>query len=114
MAEGNGRVAIGTLIFVMATFGLDMYSSLTSSPQTTEINASTRAETLMKWVYLADGVALAGGLAAWLITGKWQSLIGVAGVVVLMHYLYTHAKEAGLASSAPGTETTPAPAAVMY
>ncbi len=105
MNEGNGRVAIGTLIFVMATFGLDMFSTLTSSPQTTEINAKTRADTLMKWVYLADAVALSGGVAAWAITGKWQAMIGVLGVVAMMHYLYVHAKDAGLSSDEPGTES---------
>ena len=104
MGEGNGRIAVGTLIFVMATFALDMFSTLTSSPQTTEINAKTRADTLMKWVYMADAVAVAGGVAAWSITGKWQALIGPVGVVAMMHYLYVHAKNAGLESDAPGTE----------
>ena len=105
--NGNGRVAIGTLIFVMATFGLDMYSALNSSPQTTEINAKARASTLMKWVRIGDGVALAGGVAAWAITGKWQAFLGVAAVVALMHYLYVHAKDSGLDSDEQGTESYP-------
>ncbi len=115
MAErSNGRVAVGTLIFVMATFGLDMYSALNSSPQTTEINAKTRAETLMKWVRIGDGVALGGGVVAWAITGRVEALVGVAGVVVLMHYLYVHARDSGLASSEPETETTPTVATAIY
>jgi hypothetical protein len=112
--ESSRRVQVGTLIFVMATFGLDMYSALNSSPQTTEINASTRAATLMKWVYIGDAVALAGGVVAWLITGKPEALVGVAGVVVIMHYLYVHAKRSGLENGGPSTETTAPAAAVMY
>src|SRR6516165_9798436 len=37
---------------VFATLMYDVISATNSSPQTTEINARTRAETLMKWVHL--------------------------------------------------------------
>ncbi len=113
MPDGNGRVAVGTLIFVMATFALDMFSTLTSSPQTTEINAMTRADTLMKWVKLADVVALAGGAAAWAITRKPAAIIGPVAVVAMMHYLYEHAKQKGLENDAPGTEDTAAPSSML-
>lgn len=103
--NGNGRIALTTLLFVMATFAADMYSVLNSSPQTTEINAATRANTLMKWVYIGDGVALGGGVIAWIMTGHFEAFLGSAGVVVMMHLLYVHAKNSGLASSEPGTET---------
>lgn len=103
--EGNGRIALTTLLFVMATFALDMYSALNSSPQTTEINAKARAETLMKWVYIGDTVALVGGLVAWQQTGHLEAFAGTAIVVVLMHMLYVHAKRSGLASDEQGTET---------
>ena len=103
--EGGGRIALTTLLFVMATFALDMYSALNSSPQTTEINAKARADTLMKWVYIGDAVALAGGVIAWQQTGHVEAVVGTAAVVVLMHMLYVHAKKSGLASEEQGTES---------
>ena len=102
---GDGKIALTTLLFVMATFAADMYSVLNSSPQTTEINAATRADTLMKWVYIGDGVALGGGLIAWVKTGHVEAFLGTAVIVVMMHLLYVHAKRSGLASAEPGTES---------
>lgn len=89
---------------IYATFALDAYSSLNSSPQTTEINAEARADTLMKWVYVGDAVALGGGLAASFVDGSPYPFIGALAVVVMMHVLYVHAKESGLKNGAPGTE----------
>lgn len=105
MSGDGNRIAAATLVFVMATFAADMYSVLNSSPQTTEINAAARAETLMKWVYVADAVSLGGGLLAWWITGKPAAFLGVLVVVVGMHMLYVHAKRAGLENGGPGTES---------
>ena len=98
------NVAVATLLFVMATFAADMYSVLNSSPQTTEINAAARADTLMKWVYIADAVSLAGGLLAWKITGKAVAFVGAAVVVAGMHLLYLHAKRSGLENGGQPTE----------
>lgn len=104
MGEGNGRVAMATFIFVLITFGLDMFSTFTSSPQTTEINAKTRADTLMKWVYLADVVVVAGGVYAWSKSGRVEALLATSAVAAVMTGLYLHARNAGLASDEDGTE----------
>lgn len=93
------------LIGVWATFALDVYGSLNSSPQTTEINATARADSLMKWVYIADVVALSGGAIGAYLGKSAIPFIATGGVVLGMHLLYTHAKNAGLASDAPGTES---------
>jgi hypothetical protein len=77
-----------------------------SSPQTTELNASARAETLMKYVNL--GLAQSAIFIA--VAMKFDRahakpiLAGGALAAVLMYGLYDHAKRAGLASSAPPTE----------
>ena len=102
--EGNGT-SVAILVGVWATFALDVFGSLTSSPQTTQINARTRADTLMKWVFLAAAVAVAGGTYASMQSGKIWPLIATGVVAGSMVGLYSHAKSEGLKSSEPGTES---------
>lgn len=104
MADQNGKVW-AILLAVWATFALDVYSSLNSSPQTTEINAQARADTLMKWVRIGDLVAVVGGALGSYISKSVVPLVGAGGVALGMHLLYVHAKNSGLASSEPGTES---------
>lgn len=100
--QAMGTVAV---LGIYATFALDCYSTFCSSPQTTELNAKARADTLMKWVGIGGGVALAGGLAASVYSGSPAPLIGAGVITVLMYGCYVHAKRAGLASAEPGTES---------
>ena len=103
--DGQKGVAWAILAGVWATFALDVYSSLNSSPQTTEINAAKRADTLMKWVLIGDAVAVAGGLAGTLVSGSPVPLLAAGGVALGMHLLYSHAKSSGLENAGPSTET---------
>jgi hypothetical protein len=84
-----------------------------SSPQTTELNAGARADTLMKWVNLglAQGAALC--IAAAVIDKKHAKAFIAGGAIAggIMYASYAHAKASGLASSEPGTETWSAPQA---
>lgn len=97
---------------VFGVFGAltyDIVAAACSSPQTTEINAASRAETLMKWVYLGLGqAALYTGIGMWLQheEGKsvWPPLIGAGLGGGLMYASYVHARRAGLQSDEPGTE----------
>lgn len=76
-----------------------------SSPQTAEINANRRAETLMKWVWIGLAQSAVFVLIATTVDKKrWPTLIGggLAGALLAMSYVY--AKHSGLNSSAPGTE----------
>jgi len=77
------------------------------SPQTAEINAHSRADTLMKWVHL--GIvqsALFVAAAAWLDKRHRVQILAGGGVAMaLMYGQYVHARAAGLASGAPGTES---------
>jgi hypothetical protein len=85
----------------------DIIAKACSSPQTAEINAGSRAATLMKWVHLGmlEGSALV--IVAALISPE----VGVAFIAggtaeaVITYLEYKHAKKAGLASDLPGTET---------
>ena len=76
------------------------------SPQTTEINAKTRADTLMKWVHIGVGQAAIFVVAAAIIDRRNSAAILAGGVTagVLMYLQYVHARTAGLRSSEPGTE----------
>jgi hypothetical protein len=96
------------VIGVYAAVVYDVISATNSSPQTTEINAAARAETLMKWVNL--GLAQAAlfvsiGAIAEPPGKKWRPLIGGGLAMVLLYAQYVHARNAGLQSAAPGTET---------
>jgi hypothetical protein len=92
---------------VSAGIVYEIIAAACSSPQTTEINASSRADTLMKWVHLGIAqAALFVAIAAWIDTQHRKPII-VGGVLAagLMYGQYVHAKQAGLASDAPPTET---------
>lgn len=103
--EGNG-VSVAILVGVWATFALDVFSTLNSSPQTTEINADKRAESLMYWVKIGSAVAVAGGVTATVVSRKPWPLLATGGVALGMWLLYVHAKRRGLDRlDQPGTES---------
>lgn len=105
--EGSGPVVV---FAIYAALTYDIISATNSSPQTTEINAATRADTLMKWVgigllqaalFAAVGVAIAVKMGL----PFWPPLLGSGLAGLLLWVQYIHAKNAGLASAEPGTET---------
>jgi len=78
-----------------------------SSPQTAEINANKRAETLMKWVHIGvfESVLLIA-LAAVIDPEHRNGILWGGGITLIFMYgCYVHAKKAGLESSKQGTET---------
>jgi len=89
---------------VYATFALDCYSTFCSSPQTTELNAKARSETLMKWVAIGGAVAVGGGVVASVIDGSPWPLIGSGSIAALMWVMYVHAKNHGLENGGEPTE----------
>lgn len=102
---GDGGVAF----LVSAGIVYEIIAAACSSPQTTEINAGTRAPTLMKWVHLGivQAALFVGAAAVLDRRHRRQILAGGGTAMVLMYGQYLHARQAGLASSAPGTEDTP-------
>ena len=97
----------GVAFLVSAGIVYEIIAAACSSPQTTEINASSRADTLMKWVHLGIAqAALIVALAAVLDRKhKWAILGGGALAAGLMYGQYIHARNAGLRSCEPGTES---------
>lgn len=101
----------GIAFLVSAGIVYEIIAAACSSPQTTEINAKSRSATLMKWVHIGlVQSALFVGAAAYFDRKRARSYIaGGAAAAVLMYGSYVHAKRAGQASSAPGTEDTNTP-----
>lgn len=103
-----GLIGQSDTITFMVSAGLvyEIIAAACSSPQTTEINASARSDTLMKWVRL--GLLQAGLFVAiaWYIDGRrWPALLGGGLAGGLMWWSYAHARNAGLRSELPGTES---------
>lgn len=96
----------GVAFLVAAGIVYEIIAANCSSPQTTELNAKQRAETLMKWVNmgLAQSALFVGAAA---VMDKDHRIAIVAGGVIagaVMYASYAHAKQAGLASPEPATE----------
>lgn len=102
--ELNGKAALTMAVYAALVY--DIVAATNSSPQTTEINAAKRADTLMKWVYLGLAQAAAFVLiGAYLDSERWPPILGGGLAGVLLWYQYEHAKASGLASNQQGTET---------
>lgn len=94
-------------ITFMVAAGLvyEIIAAACSSPQTTEINAGARADTLMKWVMVGMvQAAIFVTIATMLDKDKWPSLLGGGLAGVMMWTSYAHAKSAGLKNGGPTTE----------
>jgi hypothetical protein len=99
----------GIAFLVSAGIVYEIIAAACSSPQTTEINAGSRAGTLMKWVHLGIAqAALFVGVAAYIDRKNAVAIITGGGAAAgLLYAQYTHARTAGLRSAAagqPGTE----------
>ena len=102
-SSGDSAVAF----LVSAGIVYEIIAKDCSSPQTTEINADTRAPTLMKWVNVGV-VESAVFIAIAMIISKsnaWPIFLGGALAAGITYAEYLHALSAGLASAEPGTET---------
>jgi hypothetical protein len=102
-AKGSDGIAF----LVAAGIVYEIIAAACSSPQTTEINAATRAGTLMKWVHIgAVQAVLFIAVAAYIDRRHAKAVIGGGGTAMaLMYGSYFHAKQAGLKNGGPPTET---------
>lgn len=98
----------GIAFLVSAGIVYEIIAAACSSPQTTEINADKRADTLMKWVNIGVGqAAIFIALAAYFDEAHRAPIIaGGALAGGLMYAQYIHAKQAGLENIQGGTEDT--------
>jgi len=100
---GNGGNAVKVAVY--ATLMYDIISATNSSPQTTEINASKRASTLMKWVHLGliQGMFFVA-IGMYLDKERWPPLLGGGLAAVLLYGQYLHALKAGTSNPGESTE----------
>jgi hypothetical protein len=102
----NMSAGRGVAFLIGVTAMSDIIAKACSSPQTAELNADKRAETLMKWVTvgLVEGAAVVGIAAA--IDRQYAVAILAGGAIeaAITYYEYQYAKKSGLASPEPGTE----------
>jgi hypothetical protein len=88
---------------VFGAFALDIYSTLNSSPQTTELFAKDRQDSLMHWVYIGDAVAVLVGLIWSLLAKTPWPVVATSLVAFGMHQAYSHAVQRGINTPAPDT-----------
>lgn len=106
-----GAKSSGTAFLVAGGIVYEIIAANCSSPQTTEINADSRAETLMKWVNLGLVQSVLFVAIAALVDPAHRKEIIAGGALGggLMYASYFHAKKAGLESVSAGTEDTSVP-----
>lgn len=109
MADVASAVSGGGGIAFLVSAGIvyEIIAAACSSPQTTEINASSRAGTLMKWVHIGIGQAAIFVVIAAYLDRRHSAEIICGGLLAatLMYAQYVHARNAGLRSGAAGTES---------
>lgn len=104
LGGGNGK---GVAFLVSAGVMYEIIAAACSSPQTTELNAKARSDTLMKWVHLgvAQGILFVVIAAMYDRKDATAILLGGTLAAILLYTQYIHAKNSGLSSNAPGTES---------
>lgn len=107
MAAGfGGSNGSGKAFLIAAAAMLEAIAAACSSPQTLEVNAQARHQTLMKYVLL--GLALGGGLVVIgaAVEPENAGPIIAGGVVAggALYAMYVHARSAGLTNPGPPTE----------
>lgn len=105
MPANSGQESTAVAVAVYAELIYTVMSASCSSPQTAELNASKRAETLMKWVYigLAQGIEF-GVLGALLDKRRWPPVLGAVIAMVQLYWQYRYALNSGLDRPGPATE----------
>ncbi len=106
MPEVLGGQSGGIAFLVSAGIVYEIIAAACSSPQTTHINAKTRAPTLMLWVHIGIAQAAFFVIAAAAYDKKHAQPILAGGILAagLMYAQYIYARNEGLRSDEPGTE----------
>jgi hypothetical protein len=103
----------GVQFGIYTALGYDVMSATNSSPQTTELFASDRSSTLMKWVKLGavQGLAL-GAFGSWLERSPWP-FVGCATALGIMYAQYVYADGAGRAGQGADAPAQVSPNAML-
>jgi hypothetical protein len=103
----TGKIVAGaaaaTLFGVYADLAYNTYSATNSSPQTTELFAGEREQTLWKYVVVGHVQAVVIGLFGTILARKIWPLFGTLSVGVIMHCMYAHAVKKGKDQAPPAS-----------
>lgn len=97
----------GVAFLVSAGIMAEITAKACSSPQTVEINAKSRAPTLMKWVTIGMVEGLILVIIAAAVDKKYRLpiLLGGLAEAAITWIEYAHGKKSGLESDEAGTES---------
>lgn len=98
---------------IYAALGYDVMSATNSSPQTTEMFASDRSSTLMKWVKIGAVQGLALGAFGSYLEGSYWPLIGTAAALGIMYLEYRHADSSGRSNQGASSNGQSSSAAML-
>lgn len=99
VAEVNNRSGnAGVAFLVAAGLVYEVIAAACSSPQTAEINADRRSETLMKWVYIGSEQAAFFIIIAAIVDRQHAKEIFAGGFLAwsIMFVCYHYANQSGL------------------
>ena len=99
-------IGAAALFGIYADLAMNIASATNSSPQTTELFAGDRANTLWKWVKIGGVTAVGFGIVGAALTGSLWPIIGVAAVVGVMFAMYKNALSAGQKAQGTGSSKT--------
>src|SRR5260370_41358660 len=104
--EGLGGGTTGIAFLVSAGLVAEIVAKACSSPQTVEINAGTRAATLMKWVNIGMAEAALLVLIAAAVDRQHRTAVLLGGPAegIITYVEDMHGKRSALAGGGPGTE----------
>lgn len=92
MASTFGHiVGAGALFGIFADLAFNAYGFSNSSPQTTELFAADRSDTLWHYVKAGHGIAFGYGAIGSIMERNWAPLAGAVSVILVAHSLYAHA-----------------------
>lgn len=98
MKTNTGRaVSFG----VYADLAYNLYSATNSSPQTTELFAGERAESLWKYVMIGHVQAIVLGIFGSILDRSLWPLFGTISIGAVMHGMYSHALVKGRGQHRP-------------
>lgn len=104
MPDRSVRAATAAIAFgVYADLAYNTYSATNSSPQTTELFAGERLDSLWKYVTLGHIQAFAIGVFGSILDRSLWPLIGTVSVGTLMHAMYAHAVKTGQRQAKPAS-----------
>jgi hypothetical protein len=110
MADPRIRAVTAAVSFgVYADLAYNIYSATNSSPQTTELFAGERSDSLWKYVLIGHVQAVGLGVFGSILDKTLWPLLGTVSIGAIMHGMYAHALQSGKDKAPPSNSLNPDP-----